>query len=66
MLREKRVAAVIPGVNFPEQLVENVKGSYERHNAKTAQEESALLSCRANFHANLTPEYQWLHHWEEV
>lgn len=66
MLREKRVSAVIPGVNFPDQLAENVKGSYERHNAKTAHEESALLSCRANFHANLTPEYQWLHHWEEV
>ncbi len=66
MLREKRVASVIPGVNFPEQLAENVKGSYEKHSANAAEHERVLASCRANFHANLTPDYQWLHRWEEV
>jgi hypothetical protein len=66
MLREKRVSAVIPGVNFPEQLVENVKGSYEKDGKNTVAEARVLDACRANFHANLTPDYQWLRHWEEV
>ena len=30
MLQEPRISAVIPGVNIPEQLEQNVKGSYER------------------------------------
>ncbi|MEK7407843.1 MAG: aldo/keto reductase [Acidobacteriota bacterium] len=66
MLREKRVSAVIPGVNFPEQLEENVKGSYEKESARTAEDDRALLSCRKNFYAHLTPEYQWLRQWETV
>jgi len=66
MLREKRVSAVIPGVNFPEQLNENVKGSYEKNSKNTVAQARVLEDCRANFHANLTPDYQWLRHWEEV
>ena len=66
MLQEKRVSAVIPGVNFAEQLDVNVKGSYERGRARTADDERMILSCRANFRAHLTPDYQWLRHWEAV
>lgn len=66
MLREKRIAAVIPGVNIPEQLEENVRGSYERDWPKTARDDQILRQCRENFYANLTPEYQWLRRWEVV
>jgi len=66
MLREKRVSAVIPGVNFPDQLVENVKGSYEKEIKDAVTQARVLDACRANFHANLTPDYQWLRHWEQV
>ncbi len=66
MLQEKRLSAVIPGVNTAVQLEENVKGSYERDLPKTPEEEQALLECTQNFYANLTPHYQWLRHWEVV
>ncbi|MBN2476861.1 MAG: aldo/keto reductase [Pirellulales bacterium] len=66
MLREKRLSAVIPGVNIPEQLVENVHGSYERDQPKTPEDEQALKECTRNYYANLTPEYRWLHKWEQV
>ena len=66
MLQEPRISAVIPGVNIPEQLVENVKGSYERDKPKTPEDEQAIKECTRNFYANLTPEYQWLRHWEIV
>ena len=66
MLQEKRLSAVIPGVNIPEQLEENVKGSYERDVPKTAADEEILRQCRENFYTNLTPHYQWLRDWEYV
>lgn len=66
MLQEKRISAVIPGVNTPEQLEENVKGSYLRHQPRTEQQEQAVRQCRRNYLANLTPEYQWLRQWEQV
>jgi predicted aldo/keto reductase-like oxidoreductase len=66
MLQEKRISAVIPGVNVPEQLEENVKGSYERDLPKTPGEEQAIRECTRNFYANLTPHYQWLRQWEVV
>ncbi len=66
MLQEPRISAVIPGVNIPEQLEENVKGSYEKHKPKTAEDEEALRQCTRNYYANLTPEYRWLHKWENV
>ena len=66
MLREKRVSAIIPGVNYPDQLDENVRGSYERESACTAEEERLIQTCHASYRSNLTPEYRWLHHWEEV
>jgi len=66
MLQEPRLSAVIPGVNTPEQLEENVKGSYERDKPKTPQDEQVLRDCTRNFYANLTPEYQWLRKWEVV
>jgi aryl-alcohol dehydrogenase-like predicted oxidoreductase len=34
MLQEPRISAVIPGVNIPEQLEMNVKGSYERNHPR--------------------------------
>jgi len=66
MLAEPRVAAVIPGVNIPEQLDENVKGSYERHKALSPKDKEALRQCTRNFYAHLTPEYHWLRGWERV
>ena len=66
MLGETRLSAVIPGVNIPEQLDENVKGSYERETPKTPQDEAALRECTRNYHACLTPDYAWLRHWERV
>ncbi|NUQ64046.1 MAG: aldo/keto reductase [Pirellulales bacterium] len=66
MLQEKRLSAVIPGVNIAAQLEENVKGSYERDLPKTPQEEQAIRECTRNFYANLTPHYQWLREWEVV
>ena len=66
MLQEKRIAAVIPGVNIVEQLEENVRGSYERDQPLTAEDEQALRECARNFYAHLTPEYRWLRQWETV
>ncbi|MEE8450303.1 MAG: aldo/keto reductase [Thermoguttaceae bacterium] len=66
MLQEPRISAVIPGVNIPEQLEENVKGSYEKNVPKTPEDEQALKECTRNYYANLTPDYRWLHKWECV
>lgn len=66
MLQEKRLSAVIPGVNIPEQLDENVKGSYERDKPKTPQDKEALRQCERNYYAHLTPDYRWLRQWETV
>ena len=66
MLQEKRLSAVIPGVNIPAQLEENVKGSYERDVPKTAADAEILRQCRENLYANLTPHYEWLRDWEYV
>ena len=66
MLAEKRLTAVIPGVNIPEQLDENVKGSHDRETPKTPQDEAALRECTRNYHACLTPDYAWLRCWERV
>ena len=66
MLQEKRLSAIIPGVNIPEQLDANVQGSYERDKPQTSQDREILRQCRENYLANLTPEYQWLRKWEIV
>ena len=66
MLQEPRISAVIPGVNIPEQLEENVKGSYERDKSLTDEDKAAMRRCAENYCANLTPEYQWLRSWEIV
>jgi predicted aldo/keto reductase-like oxidoreductase len=66
MLQEQRVSAIIPGVNTPEQLAENVKASHERDTPLDEKEQQALRECTGNFHAHLTPEYRWLHRWEMV
>jgi len=66
MLQEKRLSAVIPGVNTPEQLDENVRGSYLRDEPDSEAEQQALERARANFYAHLTPGYAWLRHWETV
>ena len=66
MLQEPRISAVIPGVNIPEQLEENVKGSYERDKSLTDEDKAAMRRCAENYCANLTPEYQWLRNWEIV
>jgi len=66
MLAEPRITAVIPGVQTVAQLEENVKGSYERHKPLTARDAEAIRQCTRNYHAHLTPEYQWLRNWEVV
>jgi aryl-alcohol dehydrogenase-like predicted oxidoreductase len=66
MLQEPRISAVIPGVNTPEQLEQNVQGSHERHRPRTAADEEVLEQCRRNYLAHLTPGYQWLRQWEQV
>lgn len=66
MLQEPRLSAVIPGVNIPEQLMENVKGSYERDKPRTAADDDILRQCRDNYLACLPPHYQWLRRWEVV
>ncbi len=66
MLTEPRICAVIPGVNIPEQLEVNVRGSYERHKPVTSAEREDIRKCTGNYYANLTPEYQWLRNWERV
>jgi len=66
MLAERRISAVIPGVNICEQLEENVKGSYERGKPLDAKDEKALRECTKNFYAQMTPEYEWLCQWKTV
>ena len=66
MLREPRLSAVIPGVNVPEQLEENVRGSYERDAETTPEDDQALRECTESFFANLPPHYEWLHAWRQV
>jgi predicted aldo/keto reductase-like oxidoreductase len=66
MLQEPRLSAVIPGVNIPEQLEENVKGSYEKDQPATPEEKAAFQQCLRNFYAHLTPDYRWLHKWHYV
>ena len=66
MLAEPRISAIIPGVNNAQQLEENVKGSYEREKPLSELDHRALRECEANFHAHLTPDYAWLHHWVTV
>jgi predicted aldo/keto reductase-like oxidoreductase len=66
MLAEKRLSAIIPGVNIPEQLEENVKGSYEKGKATTQADRDAIEQCTENYYAHITPEYKWLHQWETV
>ncbi len=66
MLKERRISAVIPGVNIPHQLDENAKGSHEKGKPASDAEKQALLECTRNYHAHLTPNYQWLHQWERV
>ena len=66
MLQEKRLSAIIPGVNVPEQLELNVQGAYDKDKPKTPEDEQAMLECRKNYYAYLTPEYRWLHQWERV
>ena len=66
MLQEKRLSAVIPGVNTPEQLEINVQGSYDREKPMTPEDDQAISECTRNYYANLTPDYRWLHKWEIV
>jgi len=66
MLRERRITAIIPGVNTTQQLEENVSGSYERDKPLTLENGEIIRRCTENYYANLTPEYQWLKSWEAV
>jgi len=66
MLQEKRLSAIIPGVNIPDQLEMNVQGAYDKDKPKTPEDKKALLECKRNYYAHLTPDYRWLHKWEKV
>jgi len=63
MLQEKRLSSVIPGVNVPEHLVENVKAIHER-DVPTSEEDQAITQCTEDLYANLAPQYEWLRKWE--
>ncbi len=64
MLQEKRLAAVIPGVNVPEHLTENIKASHQRDVPESEKEDQAIRQCTENFYTNLTSQYEWLRKWE--
>lgn len=66
MLAEPRLSAIIPGVNIPEQLEENIRGSYDKAKPMTGEEEEAFNQCLRNYYATLTPDYRWLHKWHTV
>ena len=66
MLQEPRLSAIIPGVNVPEHLDENIKASYEREVPKSAEEDQAIRQCQEDFYANLAPHHQWLRKWEAI
>jgi predicted aldo/keto reductase-like oxidoreductase len=66
MLSEPRLSAIIPGVNIPEQLEENVRGSYEKNQPAAPEEQEAFDQCLRNYYATLTPDYRWLHKWHAV
>ncbi len=66
MLQEKRLSAIIPGVQVAEQINENVRGSRERDKPFTSEEKQTLTHFRTQFYAHLTPAYQWLRDWEHV
>ena len=66
MLQEQRLSAIIPGVNIPEQLEENIKGSYEREEPITPEQQAAIDECSEAYYATITPEYRWLHGWHTV
>ncbi len=66
MLQERRITAVIPGVNTTEQLEENVKGSYERGKKLTAKDNKIIREYAQKYYAHLTGEYEWLRNWERV
>ncbi|MEA1950766.1 MAG: aldo/keto reductase [Planctomycetota bacterium] len=66
MLGEKRLSAIIPGVNIPEQLEVNVQGVYDKDKPITPEDEAAFRECKENYYAHITPEYRWLHGWEHA
>ena len=66
MLPEPRISAIIPGVNIPEQIDENIRGSYDRDTPHTPEDKKAIQECARNFYSHLTPDYQWLHQWKIV
>ena len=66
MLQEKRLSAIIPGVNIPEQLEVNVQGVYNKDKPVTPEDAAAFRECKENYYAHITPEYRWLHGWEHA
>jgi aryl-alcohol dehydrogenase-like predicted oxidoreductase len=66
LLQQPGVTAPIIGARTPEQLEENVRGSYEKAEPTTPDDRKALDECRRNYFAHLTPEYRWLHRWHYV
>ncbi|MBN2291723.1 MAG: aldo/keto reductase [Pirellulales bacterium] len=66
MLSEKRLSAIIPGVNIPEQLEVNIQGVYNKDKPVTPKDEAAFRECKENYYAHITPEYRWLHGWEHA
>jgi len=66
MLQEPRLSAIIPGVNVPAQLEEDVKGSHERDKPHTPDDKQALQECTRNYYDHLTSDYHWLHQWHTI
>lgn len=69
MLQEQRISAVIPGVQSPEQLEQNVKASYSRAEPLTEADRKAYHECLDSYGRQLNGSYagyRWLHEWEVV
>ncbi len=69
MLQEQRISAVIPGVQHPEQLEQNVKASYTRGEPLTDADRKAYHECLDSYGRQLKGSfagYRWLHEWEVV
>jgi len=66
VLSTPHLSAAIPGVKNVEQLEENVRASYTRDVALTAEDLQELAVRTQGLFDRLPPRYQWLRKWEYV
>jgi len=66
VLSTPHLSAAIPGVKNVEQIEENVRASYTRDVALTAEDLQELAARTRGLFDRLPPQYQWLRKWEYV